>query len=62
MTEAYHRQIRELHKVLANDSSKTEAAEVLRTLIDTIILTPEDVEFDTPRPKAIGSTRLRTPP
>ena len=42
MAEVYHRQIRELHGALTGEDSKTEAAEILRTLIDAIILTPED--------------------
>ena len=45
MADVYHRQIRELHTALTSDSSKTEAAEILRTLIDAIILTPEGGEL-----------------
>jgi hypothetical protein len=45
MAEVYHRQIRELHAALTSDRSKTEAAEILRMLIDAIVLTPEDGEL-----------------
>ena len=45
IAEVYHRKIRDLHVALNNDDSKTEAAEILRTLIDAIILTPEDGEL-----------------
>ncbi len=44
MAEVYHRKIRELHLALNSEGSKTEAAEILRTLIDAIILTPEGGE------------------
>ena len=45
MAEVYHRKINELHQALTSDDSKTEAGEILRTLIDAIILTPEDSEL-----------------
>ncbi len=45
MAKVYHRKISELHAVLTSDDMKTEAAEILRTLIDAIILTPEDDEL-----------------
>ena len=45
MAQVYHRKIRELHTTLTGDDSKTEAAEILRTLIDAIVLTPEDSEL-----------------
>jgi hypothetical protein len=45
MAEVYHRKISELHAALTSDDSKTEAAEILRTLIEAIILTPEDSEL-----------------
>ncbi len=45
MAEVFHRKINELHQALTSDDSKTEAAEILRTLVDAIILTPEDSEL-----------------
>jgi hypothetical protein len=45
MAEVYHRKINELHAALTSDDTKTEAAEILRTLIDAIILAPEDSEL-----------------
>lgn len=45
MVEVYHRKINELHQALTSDDTKTEAAEILRTLIDAIVLTPEDSEL-----------------
>ncbi len=45
MSEVYHRKINELHQALTSDDTKTEAAEILRTLIDAITLTPEDSEL-----------------
>lgn len=45
MAEVYHRKIRELHSALTGEDSKTEAAEILRTLIEAIILMPEDGEL-----------------
>ena len=45
MAEVYHRKIRELHGALTSEDNKTEAAEILRTLIDAIILPPEEGEL-----------------
>ena len=45
MAEVYHKKINELHAALTGDDTKTDAAEILRTLIDAIILTPEDGEL-----------------
>ncbi len=45
MADVYRRKIGDLHAALSGDSSKTEAAEILRTLIEAIMLTPEDGEL-----------------
>ncbi len=45
MAGVYQRKIQDLHAALNSEDSKVEAAEILRTLIDAIVLTPEDDEL-----------------
>ena len=44
MAEFYHRQLARLHDMLHSelDENRQEAAEVIRSLIEAIILTPSD--------------------
>ncbi|AYJ84760.1 hypothetical protein D3Y57_01230 (plasmid) [Sphingomonas paeninsulae] len=45
MAEIYRRQISELHERLFDDEDKGEAVEVLRKLIDEVVLIPEGNEL-----------------
>jgi hypothetical protein len=42
MAELYREKVSELHEALNSDDRRTEAADILRTLISAIVLTPND--------------------
>ena len=45
VAEIYRRKVADLHGALAHDETRTEAAEMLRDLIDEITLTPDGSEL-----------------
>jgi hypothetical protein len=45
MAEVYHRKVSELADALNDNGKRTEAAEILRGLIETIELRPEDTGY-----------------
>ncbi len=42
MAQRYHEEVQGLIKALSNEDSRMEAANILRTLIDRIVLTPSE--------------------
>lgn len=44
LAEVYRREVTELHKALENEETNPEAMELMRSLVDEIVLTPEDGE------------------
>ena len=45
LAEIYRRKVAELHVTLNHDDSRAEAADIIRSLIDEIVLTPENGEL-----------------
>ncbi len=45
LAELYRRKVAELTEPLQRDETKTEAAEIIRSLLDEIVLVPEDRGF-----------------
>jgi len=42
MAELYRNKVADLHRALLDDASRPEAVEILRSLVDAIVLTPAD--------------------
>ncbi len=45
LAEVYRRKVADLHEALQCDETRVEAAEIIRSLVDEIVLTPEDGEL-----------------
>ena len=46
MAELYRSRLTNLYEALGREETRTEAAEIIRSLVDEIVLTPENGEFN----------------